>query len=184
MISLRHLFVGIALATTTAARAELKLPTFFGDNMVLQQQMAVPVWGWAAPGAEVTVSFAGQTKTTQADADGKWLVKLGKLKASAEPRSLVVQSGETKTFTNILVGEVWLASGQSNMEKPIGNQPGQKPVYNAEEELASGSNFPQIRVFKVFKRLAATPQVDVPEHQGWAQCSSNVLEKFSFSAAA
>lgn len=167
-----------------AARADLKLPTFFGDNMVLQQQMAVPVWGWAAPGAEVTVSFAGQSKSTHADADGKWLVKLGKLKASAEPQSLVVTAGETKTFTNILVGEVWLASGQSNMEKPIGNQSGQKPVFNAEQELASGNNFPQIRVFKVFKRLAATPQVDVPEHQGWAECSSNVLERFNFSAAA
>src|SRR5579859_7195208 len=100
---------GMVSLLAVAARADLKLPTFFGDNMVLQQQMAVPVWGWAAPGAEVTVSFAGQSKSTHADADGKWLVKLGKLKASAEPQALTVMAGETKTFTNILVGEVWLA---------------------------------------------------------------------------
>src|SRR5712671_5119905 len=89
----------------------LKPASVFGDNMVLQQQQSVPVWGWAAPGATVTVKFSGQTKSTRAGADGKWLVKLAKLKASAEPQSLVIESGETKTFTNILVGEVWLASG-------------------------------------------------------------------------
>jgi len=88
--------------------------------MVLQQQVRVPVWGWAAPGESVTVKFSGQTKTTRAAADGKWLVKLGKLKASFTPQTLVIAADETITFTNILVGEVWLGSGQSNMEKPVG----------------------------------------------------------------
>ena len=81
----------------SAEAAALKLPAIFGDNMVLQQQQAVPVWGWAAPGAEVAVKFAGQSKSTRADADGKWLVKLGKLKASFTPQSLVITSGETKS---------------------------------------------------------------------------------------
>ena len=129
-------FLASSLVLTPILQAELTLPAIFGDNMVLQQQMPVPVWGWAAPGASVTVKFAGQTKSTHAAADGKWLVKLGKLKASFLPQSLVIESGGTwaftniiesggtKAFTNILVGEVWLGSGQSNMEKPIGTSAG------------------------------------------------------------
>ncbi len=151
--------------------------------MVLQQQQRVPVWGWAIPGAKVTVKFSGQTKSTRADADGKWLVKLGKLQASFTPQTLVIESGETKTFTNILVGEVWLASGQSNMEKPIGKQPGQKPTLNAEAELAA-ANFPDIRLFKIEKTSAATPQSELKKFSGWLPCSSNSLDGVSFSAAA
>ena len=162
---------------------ELKLAAIFGDNMVLQQQQRVPVWGWSTPGAAVKVYFNGQTKQTHADANGHWLVRLAKLKACAEPQSLVVESGETKTFTNILVGEVWLASGQSNMEKPIGKQPGQKPTLNAEAELGA-ANYPQIRIFKVEKNLAATPRADLDKFIGWQLCSSNSLDETHFSAAA
>ncbi len=176
------LLLGAILSLQFSARAELNLPAIFGDNMVLQQEMRVPVWGWAKPGAEVTVKFSGQTKTTHADANGKWLLKLGKLKASFTPQTLIVESGETKTFTNILVGEVWLGSGQSNMEKPIGNQPGQKPTFNAEAELAA-ANYPNIRIFQVDKMLAAAPRADLQKFHGWQQCSSNALDSIHFSAA-
>ena len=181
----RNLLVlaAVLLAGNFSARAELKLAAVFGDNMVLQQQMAVPVWGWTTPGANVTVKFSGQIKTVRAAADGKWLVKLGKLKASFTPQTLTVEAGEIKILTNILVGEVWLASGQSNMEKPIGKQPGQKPTLNAEAELAA-ANFPSIRIFKVEKTLAATPQTDLTKFNGWRECSSNALDSISFSAAA
>lgn len=172
-----------SLACQTAARAELKLPAVFGDNMVLQQQMAVPVWGWSRPGAAVTVKFADQTKSTQADANGRWLVKLDRLKASTTPQTLTVASGETRTLTNILVGEVWLASGQSNMEKPLGPKRGQKPVFNYEQELAA-ANYPQIRLFHIEKNLSATPLADVEKYQGWDLCSSNSLNAIPFSAAA
>ena len=182
-IRLSPALLGAILFFNVSARAELKPAAIFGDNMVLQQQMPVPVWGWAAPNAAVTVKFSGQTKSTRAAADGKWLVKLGKLKASFAPQTLVVESGETKTFTNILVGEVWLASGQSNMEKPVGNQPGQKPTFNAEAELAA-ANFPAIRIFRVENNLAAAPLADVKKFQGWAECSSNSLDGLKFSAAA
>ncbi len=172
------------LQTAQAADvAGLKLPAIFGDNMVLQQQQSVPVWGWSSPGAKVTVNFAGQSKSTRADAEGKWLVKLGKLKASFTPQALVIEAGETKTFTNILVGEVWLASGQSNMEKPIGKQPGQKPTFNAEQELAA-ANYPNIRIFKIEKTLSATPREDLEKFNGWQECNSNALDSISFSAAA
>ena len=163
--------------------AVLKPASVFGDNMVLQQQMRVPVWGWAAPGATVTVKFSGQSKSTRAGTDGKWRVKLGKLKASFTPQTLTVEAGETKTFTNILVGEVWLASGQSNMEKPIGKQTGQKPVFNTEQELAA-ANYPNLRIFKVEKTLAATPRADLEKFNGWQECNSNALDSVSFSAAA
>jgi sialate O-acetylesterase len=142
----------------------------------------VPVWGWSVPGASVTVKFAGQSKSTRADAQGRWLVRLKKLEASFTPQSLVIDSGETKTFTNILVGEVWLCSGQSNMEKPIGNQPGQKPCFNAPEELAA-ANFPGIRIFKVEKALSATPMDALQQFATWRSCDSNSLETTHFSAA-
>ena len=172
----------LCLALTTIARAELKLPAIFGDNMVLQQQMRVPVWGWADAKAKVVVTFSGQTKTARADADGKWLVKLDKLAATFEPQTLTVESGATKTFTNILVGEVWLGSGQSNMEKPIGKQPGQKPTLAAEAQLAA-ADYPNIRIFKIEKFLAATPQSELPANSGWLACNSNALDGFHFSAA-
>ena len=172
-----------ASSALSADATALKLPAIFGDNMVLQQQQSVPVWGWSRPGAKVTVKFAGQSKSARADAAGRWLVKLGKLKASFTPQSLVIEAGETKTFTNILVGEVWLGSGQSNMEKPIGKQPGQKPTLNAEQELAA-ANYPNIRIFKVEKMLSATPRTDLEKFYGWQECSSNALNTVSFSAAA
>jgi hypothetical protein len=155
-------------ATPAAAPAEPAIavvppaspqPAIFGDNMVLQQKQKVPVWGWSKPGTEVTVRFAGQVRRAKADADGSWEVTLKPLKASAQPADLVIEAGEIRTFTNILVGEVWLCSGQSNMEKPLGNQSGQKPVFNAEQELAA-SDFPEIRLFKVEKFLAAEPRKD------------------------
>ena len=184
------LLAAFALVVTGSVRAaELKLAAIFGDNMVLQQNLPVPVWGWAAPGANVTVTFSGQTKTARAGADGKWLVRLAKLKASNAPADLTVAVTETpemkrfQTLTNILVGEVWLASGQSNMEKPIGKQPGQKPTFNAEAELAA-ANYPDIRIFQVEKLLSATPLADLEKFHGWQECNSNALDSTHFSAAA
>jgi sialate O-acetylesterase len=179
-------YLGLAVAffsVQPSVRAELRLPNIFGDNMVLQQQMPVPVWGWATPGASVRVKFAGQQKSTRADADGMWRVKLGKLKASFTPESLVIESGDTNVFTNILVGEVWLGSGQSNMEKPIGLQRGQRPCLNAEAELAA-AGYPNIRLFKIDKMLSDVPRTNVEKFQRWQECGSNALNSASFSAAA
>ena len=171
----------------------LRLAAIFGDNMVLQQQQTVPIWGWAAPDADVTVKFAGQTKSTRAGSDGKWLVRLGKLKASAEPQNLVVESADGPlvtrhpslvTLTNILVGEVWLASGQSNMEKPVGLQRGQKPVFNSEQEIAA-ANYPGIRLFKVEKGATASkPLTELKVYRSWQPCTPTNLDGSSFSAAA
>ncbi len=94
-------------------QAAVSLPNVLGSNMVLQQERPVPIWGWADAGEKITVSFAGQTKTTTAGKDGKWMVKLTSLKASSDPRNLTVKGSNSITLENILVGEVWICSGQS-----------------------------------------------------------------------
>ena len=126
----------LALFVTGSAHAELALPSVIGSHMVLQRGQPVPIWGWAPPGEKLSVRFAGQTKSATAGADGRWEVRLAPLQTSVRPAELVIAGSETITLTNVLVGEVWFCSGQSNMEKPIGEQRGQKPVFNADQELA------------------------------------------------
>ena len=107
-----------SLVAGAAEKQPLELGSPFADNLVLQREMKVPVWGWAAPGATVTVSFAGQSKTATADENGKWMVNMDPLTASADERELAVSTaaGEKITRKGVLVGEVWFASGQSNMD--------------------------------------------------------------------
>src|SRR5688572_11673678 len=100
----------------TPLRADVKLSPLFGDHMVLQQGSAAPIWGTAAAGEQVTVSFGGQNVTATADDSGKWVAKLAALEASAKPAPLTVKGKNTITLNDVLVGEVWVCSGQSNME--------------------------------------------------------------------
>lgn len=171
----------LALASFSAL-AEVTLPRIIDSNMVLQRGQPVPIWGMAAPGERVTVEFGRQTKSVKADQSGRWEVRLGSLKASGVPAEMVVAGDNRIVLTNILVGEVWLCSGQSNMEKPIGNIGGQKPVPNHLQELEN-SDFPLIRLFKVEKQMAAAPASDVSS-KGWYLCNSNSHESLKFSAAA
>jgi sialate O-acetylesterase len=170
------------LLSGASGRADVTLPRVIDSNMVLQRGQRLPIWGWAAPGERVTVEFGGQRKAVQADAAGRWEARLASLPASTLPAEMIVTGNNRLVLTNILVGEVWLCSGQSNMEKPIGAQPGQRPVPNHERELAA-SDYPQIRLFKVEKQLAAVPLADV-NSRGWFLCSSNAHETLKFSAAA
>lgn len=121
------------LACVPAARADVKLAPIFGDNMVLQREMPVPIWGQADAGETVTVAFAGQSKSTQADANGNWLLRLEPLKAGG-PLELKVKGKNELTLTNVLVGEVWLCSGQSNMQWTLSK------TENAEDEIAASTN--------------------------------------------
>ncbi len=107
--------------TVAKPRPAIELGAPFADNAILQRQMKVPVWGWSKPGTKVTVTFAGQTKAATAGRDGKWMLKLDPLKASAAPREMVVAdaAGKKITLKNILVGEVWASAGQSNMQWPV-----------------------------------------------------------------
>ncbi len=114
--------IAVAQEASGEATPALELGTPFADNAILQRQMFVPVWGWSGPGTKITVEFAGQKKTATAGKDGKWMLELDKLKASFEPAEMVFSDdeGNTVTLKNILVGEVWMASGQSNMQWLVG----------------------------------------------------------------
>lgn len=155
-----------------SARAEVKLPALFSDHMVLQRGVAVPVWGWARPGESVTVAIAGQTQTAPANAEGRWRVTLDALNA-AGPVTLTVKGDNTLTVNDVLVGEVWLASGQSNMQLPV------NAVSNAPAEKAA-ANYPRLRMFTVARHPAAQPQEDC---QGqWVVCSPETVGNFSATA--
>lgn len=149
------------------AHAEIKLPAFIADHMVLQRDTAVPVWGWATPGEAVTVSFAGQSKATKSDEKGKWLVKLDPLAASEESREMRIGS---RVIKDVLVGEVWLASGQSNMGFPLSS------AHNPDPALASADD-PLLRFFTVQNATAAEPQNDLRGR--WDLSDPNAAKAFS-----
>jgi len=142
--------VGLAMVLVTAncGLGDIRVAPAFGDHMVLQRGMAVPIWGTAAAGQKVTVTFAGQTKTATADKDGTWTLRLDPLKASAEGRPLVVTSSSDNrqsTINDILVGEVWVGSGQSNMAGGTGG-------YARRDEVLAGmvkaAPYPKLRLYK------------------------------------
>lgn len=105
----------ISLLLSSLTHAEVKLSTVFGDGMILQREMPVPIWGTADPDEKVTVSFAGQNVSTQADAKGQWLLRLAPLETSRDKQTLTIKGTNEISLKNVLVGEVWLCSGQSNM---------------------------------------------------------------------
>jgi len=153
-----------------ALHAELKLPAIIGDHMVLQQNLANPIWGWDTPGTQVTVTFAGQTKSTQAGADGKWAVKLDPMSANATPQTLTISGTEKKEIQDVLIGEVWMCSGQSNMGFTLGGD------WNGDIDAAA-SKFPNLRLIKV-------PQVGTQELQNdfkgqWRACTPETARNFS-----
>jgi sialate O-acetylesterase len=146
------------LAGASVSRADdLRLAAVFSDHMVLQRDKPAPVWGWADPGEGLTIRFAGQQKTTRADATGQWRTALDPLDASAEARTLVVTSDNAKRelkIENVVVGDVWLCSGQSNMAFRM------KRVENAQAEIATASH-PNVRFFTVGEHFAQQPAQDV-----------------------
>ena len=183
---------------TAIAAAAVKLPAIFGDDMVLQRGRPVPVWGWADKGEKVTGSIAGQTLATKADQQGRWKVTLDALDSELMEVAVKNQSGDidfiwmpaqltmtvedssgsTLVFKNILVGEVWLCSGQSNMVWGLGAS------NNGRQEIAK-ADYPSIRLFFVPKVKAAEPAEDVAGR--WAPCTpENVVKvgRGSFSAVA
>jgi len=153
--------------------ADVSLPNFFGDNMVLQRDKPIPVWGRASPKEKITVQFDHQTKTTQADKSGKWMVKLDNENAGG-PYLLTIKGKNTVTFNNVMVGEVWICSGQSNMEMPI---EGWGKINNYEKEVAA-ANYPMIRHIKVPNTVSSTPQDNIPKAD-WKVCSPETAGDFT-----
>lgn len=152
-----------------ALRAEVKLPALVSDNMVLQQDLPADVWGTAAPGEKVSVTLSGKSAQAVADSEGKWSVKLEGLLPGTSG-DMTVAGQNTLTVKNVAVGEVWVASGQSNMEFA------ENRAMNAEQEAAA-ADFPQIRMFTVKRNAALEPQ---PNCEGkWEVCNPQSVKGFS-----
>jgi sialate O-acetylesterase len=167
----------LALAFTHAPelRADVIPNPLFSDNAVLQQGLEVPVWGSASSGENVTVSFAGQMLSTVAK-EGRWMVNLAPMRANAVPQTMTISGSNTVTMTNILVGEVWICSGQSNMERHLGPQVHQKPIINWEKEAAA-ANYPAIRQFHVPHTVATNPITTLSG--SWQVCSPETVTTFT-----
>jgi sialate O-acetylesterase len=169
-----------ALISVPAARAEIKLPKLFGDHMVLQRETEANLWGWAAAGEEVKISLGDSTATAKADESGKWKAKL-KTGAAGGPHELKFKGTNEVTLKDVYLGEVWIASGQSNMEWTVAQSA------NPQEEAAN-ANHPLIRMIKVQKVPAANPVDDIPVDpgtkkttatSGWAVCAPDTVPTYS-----
>ncbi|MCB1241167.1 MAG: sialate O-acetylesterase [Verrucomicrobiales bacterium] len=160
------------LCLAVTGRAGVTLPAVFSDHMVLQSDLSNPVWGWAAPGEPVTVSIGGQTQTTTTGPDGTWSVKLAGL-TSREALTMTVQGTNTLTVQDVLIGEVWLCSGQSNMAWKVP----QAQDFGKEQPAA---NHPALRMF-----YEASGGAGEPQSQGrgqWLVCSPETIASFSATA--
>ena len=143
----------LALASSISAYA-VRLPAVINSNMVLQRDMQVPIWGWGDAGEKISVHFAGQKKETTAGKNGEWMVKLDKLKANASPSVLTVKGNNEIKLENVLVGEVWICSGQSNMEWRV------QQCANPKEEIANANHGHRF-VFLMFLSIRFIPSLSV-----------------------
>jgi sialate O-acetylesterase len=158
------------ISPTNQADADVRLPALFTNNMVLQQGIESPIWGWAAPGEEVTVTFRNKTASTKATPNGSWKTNLQKLKASNAPAQLTISGKNKITLENVVVGEVWLCSGQSNMQWPVS-------ASDDSDLEALTANFPDIRLITVPQFGTQEPQSDF---QGsWEPCTPETVQSFS-----
>jgi sialate O-acetylesterase len=153
------------------SRADIRLPAIVGDNMVLQGGDRVSLWGWADPNEEigVHVSWHDMGWTVQADKDGKWMTRMTAPKVGG-PYEIALKGKNALTIKNILVGEVWVCSGQSNMQMSVDS------AANAEQEIAA-ARYPKVRLFSVERRVAETPQADCKGK--WVECSPETVGEFS-----
>jgi len=153
------------LSIASVARAEIRMPHVFGSHMVLQQEQPLPIWGWAQPGEKVTVQLGDAVETTSANERGEWKVVLPARKAGG-PYALTVSGSSTAAFEDVMIGEVWLCSGQSNMEMGIGL------ANNGETEITN-ANHPGIRLLLVEKHWTSQPQSDITGT--WKVCSPETV---------
>ncbi len=168
---LSHLCIALLLVVSISgiAQAEaLRLPKIFADHGVLQQKAPVPVWGWGEPGKEVTVSITGQEETTTIGDDGKWRVDLAPMTAGGPHELTVTSAGSTLKLSDILIGEVWLGSGQSNMQWSIKN------TDNWEAELAQCEN-DNIRIAMTFREHSPEQLDELRNLTPWASCNADTM---------
>lgn len=170
-ISIVLSLLAIALSPgVPVAQSEISLPAVFSDHMVLQRDLEVPVWGRATPGEQVRVRFANQDLNTTADKNGHWSVTLKAMPASAESRSMSIHGSNQIEITDVLVGEVWVCGGQSNMEWIINNS-------NDPEKEKAAAQRPNIRLIKAPHVTASTPQFTINAH--WQIATPQTVGQFS-----
>lgn len=168
---IRPLIVIVSLILPAAgAWAEVRLPAVISDRMVLQQGIENPVWGWADAGEQVTVSIADQKLTATPDDAGKWMVKLKPLQATGEPATLTIEGKNKLVVNDVLVGEVWVCSGQSNMEWSVNSG-------SASEEEKASADYPQMRMFTVQKAVVGKPAQELKGE--WVICTPQTVGGFS-----
>jgi sialate O-acetylesterase len=183
LLNMNHLLLMIAVVALLPGASLAKvltLPRVFCDHMMLQRELPVPVWGTANAGDEITISFAGQKKKCLADANGNWIANLDPMPASAEPRELNITANNPESGTttlkcaDVLVGEVWLCSGQSNMHFIMGERDKFPGVERGDEEIAKPER-PGLRIF-------SDDGDKVWENRGWQRCGGEALARFSATA--
>lgn len=150
--------------------AQVHLPDIFGDHMVFQQQQSIPIWGKADPGEMITIVFRNQQKEISADQEGDWKVSLDPMPASSEPGELIIKASNKIVMEDILIGEVWLCSGQSNMQWTI------QQSDHAKETIEQAQH-PQIRLFNVSRDVGFKRQEG--KLASWELCSPTSVESFS-----
>ena len=167
------------MAVATAGQAKVRLPHLVSDNMVIQQQTDVRLWGWAKAGRKVTAttSWSDQKAEAKADKQGRWLLTVKSPAASYEPLSITFDDGDGKvTISNVLAGEVWVCAGQSNMEMPVKGFGG-CPVLNYNQEVLNAAGKRQVRSAKIPSIMRMTPQEDA--NTEWRECSPATVGEFS-----
>ncbi|WP_347160110.1 sialate O-acetylesterase [Pontibacter chitinilyticus] len=168
----------MACCSLQQAVAKVSLPAVFSNNMVLQQQTNAPLWGMAEPTKiiRITTSWNNKTYQTQADAAGNWKLQVSTPTASEKPNTITFDDGEPLTLQNVLIGEVWVCSGQSNMEMPL---EGWGKIKDYKQEIAN-STYPNIRLLQVEKATSTVPLRDMKvENGGWQPCSPETVADFS-----
>jgi len=171
-------FCLISLAFGTAAIAKVLPAACFTDNMVLQQKTNAAIWGKETPGKSFTMSTSWNKKIYKVTttANGDWKIKVA-TPAYGGPYTITFNDGEISTLNNVLIGEVWVCSGQSNMEMPLTGFYGD--VLNLQQELCDAANYPEIRMLKIDNKTSFSPQTDVPVKWGWNICNPQTVRDFS-----
>ncbi len=170
----------IILNIQLSVQAQVKLPALVSDNMVLQQNTKVNLWGWASPNEKINIRLGWQNTPIEitADSEGNWKVAVDTPQGSKTAYSIKIDATNKIVLNNILIGEVWICSGQSNMFFPVGKEEGtwKTGVKNYEEEIVN-ANYPTIRLFTVLTNVSPKPLNDVTG--SWAACSPNTIKSFS-----
>lgn len=171
----KNLFALLLLLNSFSVWSEVKLLPIFSDNMVLQQKAEVPIWGETLPGKTISIKTSWNKKaySTTTNKDGKWTIKVTTPKAGG-PYSMTISDGQPITLSNVMIGEVWLCSGQSNMEMSVGQ------VKDKEKEIANADKYPNIRLFHVKNAISTREKSNLEAiNNGWEECSSSTIERFS-----